>query len=59
MVVYVVINRIIVDKEEKLNIIGVYTDRRFAMEQYEEYVNNGQYNIIAMVVGQTVLNVEV
>lgn len=59
MIVYVVTNKSVVDGVEKTNIIGIYKTEEQATEQYEKHVNSGLYNIFPMVVGQTVLNVEV
>lgn len=59
MVVYVVTNRIVVDGVEKTYIIGIYKTEEQATEQYETHVDSGWFNIFPMVVGQTVLNVEV
>lgn len=58
MIVYIVINKTITQQGvDKTNIVGVYDDRKLAMEQYKKYLNNGQYQIISMVINQTVMNV--
>ena len=58
MIVYIVINTTSTQQGvDKTNIVGVYDDHKVAMEQYKKYLNNGQYQIISMVINQTVMNV--
>jgi len=58
MIVYVVINKTTTQQGvDKTNIVGVYEDRKVALEQYRKHLNNGQYQIISMVINQTVMNV--
>lgn len=57
MIVYIVINKTSTQQGVDTNIVGVYDDRKVAMEQYKKYLNNGQYQIISMVINQTVMNV--
>lgn len=58
MIVYVVINKTRTQQGvDKTNIVGVYEDHKIAMEQYRKYLDNGQYQIISMIINQTVMNV--
>ena len=58
MIVYIVINKTITQQgNDKINIVGAYDDHKLAMEQYKKYLNNGQYQIISLVINQTVMNV--
>ena len=57
MIVHIVINKTSTQQgNDKINIVGVYDDRKLAMEQYKKY-RYGQYQIIPMVINQTVMNV--
>ena len=60
MIVYIVINKTSTQQGvAKTNIVGVYEDRKVAMDQYRKHFNNGQYQIIPMVINQTVINAEI